>query len=224
MPLSSFQKQLEDDLQNSVKFTINDNRSTMLSVKWEPHCTKVSLHRFFLNAPENVLNALAGYIKRKDRKIAPAVKTFIEENLNKLDYSQVVNPAKLHVQGETYHLKQLLGDLNQEYFDNTLKLNITWFGKRVQRNRSQVTFGLYHRPLKLIKINRLLDSPKFPPYLVTYVIYHEMLHHVCPSYFDEKGKHRIHNKEFKMLEKKFRHYHEAKQWIEQNRERLFARF
>ena len=31
----------------------------MLSVKWEPSCTRLSLHKFFLKAPKNVMEGLA---------------------------------------------------------------------------------------------------------------------------------------------------------------------
>ncbi len=103
-----------------------------------------------------------------------------------------------------------------------LNLTITWFGKPGLRNRSRVTFGLYHDPLKLIKIHRLLDSPSFPEYLVSYVIYHEMLHCVCPAYVDEKGVNRIHSKEFKEKETEFCHYELAQEWIREHQELFFA--
>lgn len=223
MPLYNFQKQLENDLKKSVKLTVNNNRSTMLSIKWEPNCTKVSLHQFFLKAPDSIMKDLAFYIKKKNGFIPSGIKLFIEENMRKLDYSHLIPKKNLDVAGKIYNLQEILDDINDEYFRRKLRLNITWFGKRVQNNRSQVTFGLYHEPMKLIKINRLLDSVKVPEYLVSYVIYHEMLHHVCPSYYDENGKHRIHSKEFKRKEEKFRYYDLAQGWIQENRQRLFSR-
>src|SRR5262249_43107748 len=136
-------------------------------------CTKVSLHRMFLEAPKNVMQALACYIRQEHKIIHPNVKAFIEEGLKNLDYSHLLDKSKLHVQGNIYNLKEIYDDLNNEYFDDKLRLFITWFGNG-KRSRSRVTFGLYHDPLKLIKINRLLDSPSIPDYLVSYVIYHEM--------------------------------------------------
>ena len=67
----------------------------------------------------------------------------------------------------------------------------------------------------------MLDSPSFPDYLVSYVVYHEMVHNVCPSYFDENGFHQIHSKEFKKKEEEFRYYDLAQDWIKKNRENLF---
>lgn len=217
----AIQKQLEHRSGLKLKLKINDNRSTMLSVKWEPDGAKVSLHRMFLNAPQNVMDALACYLKREDRTIAPTVKAFIEDKLQKLDYSSQVDQAKLYSQGHVYNLQQIYNDINEEYFDGKLKLYITWFGKANRRSRSRVTFGLYHDPLRLIKVNRLLDSPSFPYYLVAYVVYHEMVHHVCPPYFDANGQHHIHTKEFKEMEAQFRYYDLAQEWIKNNKSNFF---
>lgn len=219
----TFQQQLEREIGKKLKLRINENRSTMLSVKWEPGCTSVSLHKFFLEAPKNVMDRLACYIRREDKRMAPEVSTFIEENTKKLDYSNDINKKKLVVQGNTYNLDKMMGDLNKRYFNNKLRLNITWFGRADKRNKSKVTFGLYQELLKLIKINRVLDNPNYPPYIVSYVIYHEMLHHVCPPFVDDTGRNKIHNDEFKAREEKFHEYERAQEWIKQNINHFFSR-
>jgi hypothetical protein len=48
-----------------------------------------------------------------------------------------------------------------------------------------------------------------------------MLHHVCPSYVDEKGLHRIHSKEFKNKEKQFIHYELAQRWVREHHADFF---
>lgn len=218
---TTFQEQLENSSGRKLKLKINDNRSTMLSVKWEPDFAKVSLHRIFLQAPQNVMDDLACYLRQEDKIIAPSVKAFIENNLKNLDYSHQLDRTKLYSQGHVYNLQKVYDNLNREYFRGKLNLFITWFGKPMQRSRSQVTFGLYHDPIRLIKVNRLLDSPSFPDYFVSYVVYHEMLHHVCPAYVDDKGQHHIHSKEFKEREIEFRHYELAQMWIKENQACFF---
>lgn len=226
MSIAFFQKEfIQKELENPKKklqLKINDNRSTMLSVKWEPSCTKVSMHRMFLEAPQNIMQSLACYISQEEKSIPRKVKAFIEDGLRKLDYSASLKNQKLYQTGNVYNLKKIYDDLNKEYFDNQLQLSITWFGKTRQMNRSRVTFGLYHDPLKLIKINRMLDSPSFPDYIVAFVIYHEMVHNVCPAYIDEKGNSRVHTKEFKEMEAKFKYYHLADKWIKENQANFFA--
>jgi hypothetical protein len=204
-----------------LQLKINDNRSTMLSVKWDPDCTKVSLHRMFLKAPKDVMEDLAFYLRRKDKEAASAVNAFIDGMLPGLDYSHQLDRSRLYFQGNVYNLQKIYNRLNTDYFRSQLSLSITWFGKTGQRSRSRVIFGLYHDPLKLIKINRMLDSPSFPDYLVDYIVYHEMVHHVCPSYFDQNGQHHIHTKEFKKRESRFRYFALAQNWIKENQATFF---
>jgi len=215
------QEQLENNVGSKLKLKINDNHSTMLSVRWEPNCTKVSLHRMFLRAPKNVMEALACYLKRSNKIIPANVQSFIEENFKKLDYSYTIDPKTLSTQGKVYNLRSLYKALNKEYFNDRLKLSITWFGNTNKRFRTRITFGLYHDSLKLIKIHRLLDNPAIPEYVIAYVIYHEMLHHECPSYRDVRGFQRIHSKEFKEREAQFRYYDLAQRWIKANQKHHF---
>lgn len=221
MTFLSLQRDLEQTSKKKLQVKINDNRSTMLSVKWDPDCTKVSLHRMFLEAPRNIMQELACYLRRESSFISPSLKAFIEFNLQKLDYSHQLDISQLKSQGNVYNIRQMYQELNREYFNGKLRLHITWFGKSTQRNRTKVTFGLYHDPLRLIKIHRLLDSPSIPDYVVSYVIYHEMLHHVCPAYVDEKGMNRVHSREFKMKEQNYRHFNLAQSWIKEHQDFLF---
>jgi hypothetical protein len=219
----TFQQKLEREIGKKLKLKINENKSTMLSVKWEPGCTRVSLHKFFLQAPKNVMDGLACYIRREDKRMAPEVTTFIEENTKKLDYSKDIDKRKLVVQGDVYNLDEMMDAINKRYFNNKLKLHITWFGNADKKNKSKVTFGLYQEPLKLIKINRVLDNAKYPQYLLSYVIYHEMLHHVCPPYVNGNGKNMIHNQEFKLREAEYHDFDRAQRWIKKNINHFFSR-
>lgn len=220
--LADLQRRLQHK-RKKFEVKINDNRSTMVSVRWQPDCTKVSLHKMFLRAPENIMDHLACYLKREKKVISLEVKEFIERNLKKLDYSWQINPEKLEVQGNVYNLNKIYNRLNRDYFDNKVNLYITWFGRPRPLNRTRVTFGLYQDQLKLIKINRLMDTPTFPPYVVAYVVYHEMLHHVCPSYYDEYGKHHIHTEEFKMREQEYEYFEQANLWIKNNQGKFFRK-
>ena len=220
MPLKELQRRLAAQ-KKKFEFKINDNRSTMLSVRWEPDCTKVSLHKMFLRAPQSVVDHLAGYLKREKKSISPQVREFIESNLKKLDYSWQLDLDKLEAEGDVYHLGSIYKKLNRDYFEGKLDLNITWFATPKRKNPSRITFGLYCDQLRLIKINRMMDHPIFPDYVISYVVYHEMLHHVCPSYYDVNGRHCVHSKEFKAQERKFEHFHLADGWIKNHQGALF---
>jgi len=222
MSLITFQREIEYTAKKKVKLKVNDNHSTMLSVRWGRDCTFVSMHRIFLDAPQNIMDALACHISTENSDLAPTVKAFIEERVRSLDYSQKITSSKLSTQGKVYNLKEMYDSINIEYFNGKLKLAITWFGRpNPGRVRSKVTFGLYQEALKLVKIHRIMDRKFFPEYFVRFVIYHEMLHHICPGYVTEKGHTRVHTKEFRQKEKAFREYDKAMAWMQKYYEKFF---
>lgn len=216
-----FQINLEKASGKKLKLRINNNRTTMLSVKWEPRCTKVSLHRMFLNAPPTIMDSLACYIRSHKKPMARELKAYIEDNVKKLDYSYLLDQNQLHVVGEVHHLKKLYDKVNKKYFNSEIDLLITWYGNRRSQSRSRIIFGQYMEQMRLIKIHRLLDDADVPEFMVRFVIYHEICHHVCPTYVDEEGITRIHNRAFKERERLFKEFPLVQQWIKENRSKFF---
>src|SRR5712675_1992639 len=84
--------------------------------------------------------------------------------------------SKIQTQGQHYDLKAIYNILNQNYFKNKLKLEITWFGSAQRTAKRHRKLGLFCYRTNRIKIHRLLDQPHFPSYFISYVVYHEMLH------------------------------------------------
>lgn len=222
MTTEELERKLGLDSRLNYILKVNNNRSTMVSVKWEPDRTKVSLHQMFLDAPRTIMDDLACYIRKDHEEISPLVRAYIEDNLKKFDYSRALDAKKLVVRGEFYNLKELYDEINRDYFNSSLNLQITWFGTPRKRRGNKVNLGFYHDTTRLIKINRLMDKPEFPKFVIAYVIYHEMLHYVCPAYFDERGRHQIHSKEFKKLEEEFADFQKANEWIQSNEAALFT--
>ncbi len=222
MSVMKFQEEIEARCGKKLKLKINDNHATMLSVRWEPDHTHVSMHRMFLEAPKNVMEELACYFRRKAKSPSPVVKALMEESIRKLDYSHRLKPQQIKTLGYLYNLDRLYKQVNQEYFEGKVNLKITWFGKPSSQRRNKVTFGLYSEPMKLIKIHRMLDSFSVPDYVIKFVIYHEMLHHVCQAYVDSKGTLHMHDKAFKKREEQYQYYRLAQEWIEENKPMLFG--
>lgn len=133
------------------------------------------------------------------------------------------SPPKHQTQGEHYNLKEIYDLLNQSYFEGKLNLEITWFGSAQREARRHRKLGLFCFRTSQIKIHRLLDQPHFPPYFISYVVYHEMLHSVCPPVKAKRGRYRIHHSDFKMKEREFAEYAEAKRWEEENKKLFFTR-
>jgi hypothetical protein len=122
--------------------------------------------------------------------------------------------------GKHYDLQVVYDLLNQIYFKNKLKLEVTWFSSAERTARRHRKLGLFCFQSNRIKIHRLLDQPHFPSYFISYVVYHEMLHSVCPPIKAKRGRYRIHHQDFKVREREFAEYAIAKRWEEENK-RLF---
>lgn len=217
-------EKLQVGSRKKIRLKINDNRTTMLSVKWEPECTTVSLHRMFLKAPEGIVQSIGKYIGRKNLSISPMVKAYIENSLRRLDYSNKLDKAKLSTKGAVYNLQAIYNKLNARYFDNKLNLSITWFGTKRTKKGSRLAIGLFQEPMKLIKIHRLLDNEHFPLFVIEFVIYHEMVHAVHPPYVDAKGVTKIHHKAFKEKEREYSNFLKAERWIEAHQHDFFHSF
>lgn len=220
-------KKLSEHLKIDLELVINENRSTMLNLlEKRSGKARLSIHKMFLDAPENVIAAIAHYVRgaRKDRYMHNLIlRGYIQQNLARFDSSHRLNRAKLVQSGRIYHLEPLYQQLNECYFEGNLDLAITWFGERGRKNKSRITFGLYHDNLKLIKIHRILDDPFFPDYFVSFVIYHEMLHAIVPGSIGPRGRYCIHTKAFKEKERLFEHYEKAVAWEKKNKKQFFYR-
>lgn len=213
--------QLEEELETRSGFKLNirlnNNYSTMLSVRKEGRGeAKVSLHRIFLSAPQKVIHALASFIRGRRKPANPVIRAFIEEKICALDYTHRINRDKLVTRGRYHNLSELYNQVNRDYFHGQVQLYITWYGKTESRARRSLTYGLYFDPLKLIKIHRRLDRPEVPSYVVAFVIYHEILHYLCPPELGQAGRMHVHTDEFKKREAEFLQYREAQRWIQQH--------
>jgi predicted metal-dependent hydrolase len=74
---------------------------------------------------------------------------------------------------------------------------------------------------KTIRISPVLDAPDIPLYVIEWIVYHEMLHHVLPVERNQ-GRRQYHTSRFKSLERAFVRYEEARKWEMANRDRLLS--
>ena len=193
----------------SLSLVITDNATSMLSIRKKAEGMEVRLHRMFLNAGPDICLEVAQLIKkgRCDRQL---IRSFISQNKYLLrQRSRAAAPACFA--GQHFCLKTIYESLNSEYFGRTVSAAIAW-GRSSSRNRVKLrTLGSYNVETNTIRINPLLDRKTVPAYFLEFIVYHEMLH----AYLGVKninGRRSIHSKEFRLEEKKFRHYDRAMEW------------
>ncbi|MCH9634452.1 MAG: hypothetical protein S4CHLAM7_12030 [Chlamydiae bacterium] len=222
MSLCQLQQSLTSLSKLKVDVVVNDNRTTMISIlERKRRYIRLSVHRMFLEASSNVINAIVNFINnQKDRRSSVLLQDYINTHLPLFGYDKKLNKQNLVTQGKVHDLKEIYDQVNSTYFSKNLKLNITWYGLPKKRSGSRMTYGLYHEPLKLIKIHNLLDQKSCPEFYVAFVIYHEMLHEVHRPTMGTLCT-RIHTPEFKKQEKQFNFYHESIAWEKQYRHLFF---
>ncbi len=220
-----FKQHLHRLLSTDLQLVLQENRTTMLHILAKKKgMVRLSVHRMFLQAPEEVIRAIAHYVQgsRKGRQENnKLIRDYIHLQFPQLDYTSRLDRKKLDNGGRCHNLLTLYQEINQQYFKSSLDLSLTWFGKREKLRCNKATFGLYQRPLRLIKVHRLLDQPCVPDYFVSYILYHEMLHHVIPSEINNHGHICLHGPEFKKREREYHKYDKAIKWEKQNQDCFF---
>jgi hypothetical protein len=184
-------------------------------------CLFVRLSDLFEHAPLDVIEALAVillfklYRRRIPRSTSQKYLTFANslEMKKKSQSNRRKRGRKLHAgpKGTHFDLLSLFTKLNHQYFEGKLKeVKLGWSIKKSRR-----ILGHFDPSHHSITISRVFDDPRVPEAIVSYVLYHEMLHatSVDSANFDCKIRH---SREFKAREKEFPAFKYANDWIRRN--------
>ena len=117
--------------------------------------------------------------------------------------------------GDVYDLGEIFARLNRNYFQDKLpKPVLSWSARKTYR-----ILGHHDSTHETIVISKSLDDKKVPPFVVEYVVFHEMLHIFHPTEHRD-GRRYNHTPQFRRNERKFAYFEEAEKWIEQNVKKL----
>lgn len=212
-------------LPQPVDVVLNNNSSTMVSHGKKAGRLVVRLHRMFAHAGVDDVKSLAGFISGGNPRIARKVDRFIASHNHEIERS--ASSRRRHpvcAKGRHHDLCGNLDRVVERYFGGIGEVKIGWGretkkgGIRRSRSRSRV-LAKYSYEDRTISVNPVLDSDKVPGYVLDWIVYHEMLHHVLPV--EKAGKRRrFHTRSFKALERAFDRYEEAVEWEKANLEWL----
>jgi len=88
--------------------------------------------------------------------------------------------------------------------------DITW-----SPGKSRRILAWYDSAFNKIVVNRKLDRPGMPDYVIDYLVYHELLHiKHRTTYHAESLRRCVHSREFKQDEKRFIMYDLAEKWLD----------
>jgi predicted metal-dependent hydrolase len=219
------ESRLQTLLEIPLCLTVTDNTRSMITVRWRNGACVVRLHQMFLDAAEDVLRALAAFIRRPSIRHKNLLRAFIKSHENKIRPAKVsVKPRtpRLHAQGKHVNLSDYFERLNKVYFGGRLGCAITWGKRNRGRRPRSIRLGSYWPDKRIIRIHPVLDNLAVPPFVIEDVIYHEMLHHEL-GMVRANGRVLCHHRAFKVKEKAFPHNAGARDWIRKNLSWLLIR-
>jgi hypothetical protein len=211
-------------LPDPVDVVFTDNRSTMVSFKHRIGRLEVRLHRMFRHAGEGLLKTLARFIASSDSRSSAELDRFIERHADEIRARRSPAAKQDKTGGRHFDPQQVLDEVCQTYFGGPVDVSICW-GRTARRRKSRRgrtrsrALATYSFDDRTIRLSPVLDSAGVPLYVVEWIVYHELLHHVLPVE-RSGGRSRYHTSRFKALERAFESYEEAKRWEEENLEWL----
>lgn len=193
--------------------------SLVITIRRRQDALFVRFSDLLSRAPLSVLEGAAAlllsrvYHRRTPRALVQTYFQYARSNRTRKRISRMrsrrVRPRHAAPQGRQYDLVALFDGLNQQYFAGALERpHIGWSAHSWRRQ-----FGCYDPGPNQILLNRRMDRPGIPQFVVEYVLFHEMLHVKHPT--RRSGCSLIsHSPEFRAEEKRFAHFKLARKVLD----------
>jgi hypothetical protein len=193
--------------------------SLVLTIRRRDEQTIVRFSDLLERAPLNVLEGAAAlllsrmYRRRTPRALVAPYHQYAKSHRTRDRVQKMrsgrVRPAALDAVGQHFDLNVLFDALNRRFFAGGLrKPNLGWSTRGWRRQ-----FGSYDPGPDQILLNRRMDQPEIPEYVVGYVLYHEMLHVKHPT--RKSGCSLIsHSPQFRAEEKLFPEFNRARKALD----------
>ncbi len=224
----SLAQALTQELGAPVQVQFTRSRSTPVQAKamgFGPFAkagVHLSLHRFFEDAPPATVADLGHWLRvgKRARAASQRLDHWIQTRVSDLP-TRAPRRMRLKTCGEHYDLPPLLETVRlQEFPDhfteddaNSLALPaITWSQQSTKSKLRSLRLGSYNKERNLVRIHPILDDPEAPEFFVRYIIFHELLHAVHPSFKGPGGRWVHHCRDFRQSESQYPDFERALAW------------
>ncbi len=182
------------------------------------HTASFKISDYLENAPEEVLGSLGHYLvsrafgKECEGGLTEAYSAYAGSSqmwaAARERYIRRAKSLSFEVNGRSRNLRTVFAYVNSYYFSGMAPEPVLAWVSESPRRR----LGYYFEPLRILATNRSLDADTIPRYVLEFVMYHELLHHLRAG--DGKPLRRVHHtKEFKAQEREFTHFRDAERWL-----------
>jgi len=203
---------LAGELGEPVRLTVHDNRSIMVSWRRSRGLFHLRVHHMFLDAPREVVEALAAFGRPGSRHRGMAgrrIDAFVRHHRARIGEGR---PQRLEPRGRHHDLRALFEEQNAAHFGGAIHARIGWGALRSAGGRRRsIKTGVYLHDQRVIRIHPALDGADVPAYYVRAVVFHEMLHQAVPV-VERRGRRVVHSAEFRRREKAHPDHARARAW------------
>lgn len=174
----------------------------------------------FLSAPAEIWEAIGEHAFRLDPSphARSAASFFAESESFQDTLLDLFSPMSLtdsNTQGRIYDLDAIFRRVNQRFFASALSRPTLLWNRTVTARK----FGHYQPSTDRLMISISLDDPSVPPFVLDFVMYHELLHKKHGIAF-EQGRRVIHPPAFRLEERAFPFFTEAEAFLRDLASRL----
>jgi hypothetical protein len=221
------ERRLSTRLKGKARVEIHDNTHTMVTFQKHRGVWQLRLHHMFLAASDEVLSALAAFVRTADPVSSALLDRYIERNkvfIRRQSPAQLRKRLRIDPVGEHHNLEHIFRSLNRRYFRGQEVTAAITYGPapRVKKPRRSIKMGSYSADSQVIRIHPALDQPSVPRYFVEWIVFHEMLHHIYKARRGEDGRRCLHPSELMEHERRFHDYKRANAWEQENLDILLS--
>jgi hypothetical protein len=199
-------------LDERVRLTVTDNTSTMVSFRRHSSVVALRVHHMFLEAPEDVVRALAHYAAGSRPRAGAVIDSWVRRNEERVRQARAERQARGLVPGGLHHdLQSIFRALNRAHFGGAIEARIGWGREPPDRRRRSIKMGTYFHDSHVIRLHPALDRPEVPDFFVRFIVFHEMLHQAVPP-VTAGGRRLAHPPEFRQRERAYPDYARAIAW------------
>lgn len=158
-----------------VHLRLTDNRATLVSFRTLPEAVRLRVHHLFLEAPEPVVRAIAGYVAG-DAAAREVLEAFSHAQKDQVRRERRPG-APLRARGRCFDLRAVHARLDAAYFDGRVHgVEVGWARRPGRRTRRTIHLGGYDARLREVRIHPALDKPHVPAFVVDFIVFHALLH------------------------------------------------
>jgi hypothetical protein len=212
----ALERRLRARLRAPVVVHLQDNTHTMVSFTRERRGWRLRLHHMFLAASDEVVLALAGFVRGADTGASALLDKHIERHraaIRRIPPAELRRRLRIEPVGRHHDLQRIFDALNRRYFAGGVRATIT-YGPAPQRRlpRKSIKLGSYSAEARVIRIHPALDQPRVPHFFVEWIVFHEMLHHRHRARRGRGGRQSVHTPQFLKHERHFPNRARAQAW------------